>query len=96
VGVPLAVGWIVQVLLASWTHLLPSIGPGTPVQHGRQREILGRAATPRLLALNAGVLLLAIGWPMDLVAPAAVGGTLVAAAVVVSVALALDALRAGR
>ena len=96
VAAPLAVGWIVQVLMASWTHLLPSIGPGTPVQHGRQRAILGWVATPRLLALNGGVVLLAIGWPMGLVAPAAAGGTLVAATVVVSVALAVVALRAGR
>jgi uncharacterized membrane protein len=96
VGAPLTVGWIVQVLMASWTHLLPSIGPGTPVQHGLQRAILGRVATPRLLALNGGVLLLAIGWPMGLAAPVAAGGVLVAAAVVASVALAVLALRAGR
>jgi hypothetical protein len=96
VGAPLAVGWIVQVLMASWTHLLPSIGPGTPVQHGRQRTILGRVATPRLLALNGGVALLAIGWPTGIAWAAAAGGVLVTAAVVVSVALALEALRAGR
>jgi hypothetical protein len=96
VGAPLTVGWIVQVLLASWTHLLPSIGPGTPVQHGRQRAILGRFATPRLLALNGGVLLLSIGWPMGLAAPTGAGGVLVAATVIASVALAASALRAGR
>jgi hypothetical protein len=96
VGAPLAVGWIAQVLMASWTHLLPSIGPGTPVQHGRQRAILGRVATPRLIALNGGVALLAIGWPMSLAGPAAAGGVLVAAAVVASVSLAAVALRAGR
>ena len=96
VGAPLAVGWIAQVLMASWTHLLPSIGPGTPVQHGLQRAILGRVATPRLVALNGGVALLAIGWPTGLAAPAAAGGMLVAAAVVASVALATVALRAGR
>ena len=66
------------------------------MQHGRQRAILGRVATPRLLALNGGVALLAIGWPMGLVVPAAAGGMLVAAAVVASVALAVVALRAGR
>ena len=96
VGAPLAIGWVAQVLMASWTHLLPSIGPGTPVQHGRQRAILGRVATPRLLALNGGVVLLAIGWPTGLVVPAAAGGMLVAGAIVASVALAVVALRAGR
>ncbi len=95
-GAPLTIGWIVQVLLASWTHLLPSIGPGTPVQHGLQRTILGRFATPRLLALNGGVALLAIGWPLGLAWAAAGGGALVAVAVVATVALAAEALQAGR
>ena len=63
VGAPLAVGWVVGVLIASWTHLLPSIGPGGPPEHAAQRRILGRAAPPRVFAFNLGVLLLAVGWP---------------------------------
>ena len=63
VAAPLAVGWVVQVLIASWTHLLPSIGPGDPPAHARQRTVLGRWAVPRLAALNLGTALLAIGWP---------------------------------
>ena len=62
----------------------------------RQRAILGRLATPRLLALNGGVALLAIGWPIGLAVPTAAGGVLVAVAVMVSVTLAVEALRAGR
>lgn len=93
VGVPLALGWVVQVLMASWTHLLPSIGPGGPPDHARQRIVLGRIATARLVALNGGAALLAVGWPGGLPALALTGGLLAGGAVVSSVALALAALR---
>ena len=89
---PLAVGWVVQVLVASWTHLLPSIGPGGPVEHAVQRTLLGRLATPRLVALNLGAALLAIGWPTGIPALAAAGAVLVALAVVSSAGLAWSAL----
>ncbi len=55
VAVPLAIGWVLQVLLGSWSHLIPSIGPGDPVAHARQRRILGQASGVRLVALNLGV-----------------------------------------
>ena len=93
VGAPLAIGWAVQVLIGSWTHLLPSVGNGGPREHGLQREVLGRAATPRLVALNLGTALLAVGWPMGLGVPAGIGALLVAASVVASVGLAASALR---
>ena len=96
VGAPLAIGWIVQVLLASWTHLLPSIGPGGPVAHGRQRVVLGRLATLRLVAFNGGVGLLWWGAAAGSPAIAVVGGVLSGAAIVVSVALAAEAVRVGR
>ncbi len=96
VGPALALGWIVQVLTASWTHLLPSIGPGGPVEHARQRVILGRAATPRLLAFNVGVALLAVGWPLASPGVAMAGGALVGVAIVASVSLAIVAVRVGR
>ncbi|MDH4141394.1 MAG: hypothetical protein OEV61_02175 [Chloroflexota bacterium] len=57
----LAIGWIAQVLVGAWSHLLPAIGPGDPLAHRRQRRILGTAATGRLVALNAGVGLAMIG-----------------------------------
>ena len=90
---PLALGWAVQVLIGSWTHLLPSIGPGGPREHGVQREVLGRVATPRLVALNVGTLLLAVGWPLGIGALAGAGALLAAGAVVASVGLAASALR---
>ncbi len=89
---PLAVGWVAQVLVASWTHLLPSIGPGGPAQHAVQREVLGRAAAPRLFALNTGTVLLAVGWPTGIAALAAAGAALAALAVVSSAGLAWSAL----
>ncbi len=93
VGGPLAIGWVAQVLVASWTHLLPAIGPGTPVDHGVQRVVLGRGARTRLVALNLGAALVALGWPLGLAPVAAIGMALVAVAVVSSVGLAWSALR---
>jgi nitrite reductase (NO-forming) len=93
VAAPLAIGWVVQVLIGSWTHLLPSIGPGGPREHAVQREVLGRAATPRLVALNAGTALLALGWPLGLAVATGAGALLAAGAVVASVGLAASALR---
>jgi len=99
VAAPLVAGWFAQVLVASWTHLLPSIGPGGPAAHARQRVVLGRLATVRLVALNGGTAFLGAGWSglmgdVPLLAPA--GAALVSGAVVTSVVLAIAALRAGR
>ena len=94
VGVPLAIGWVVQVLIGSWTHLIPAVGPGGPVLHARRRAILGRLATLRVVALNAGVGLACVGWPGSIVALAVAGLVLVAVSVLASVTLAVIALRA--
>jgi nitrite reductase (NO-forming) len=94
VGAPLVLGWVVQVLMASWTHLLPAIGPGDPTAHARQRAILGRGATARLVALNAGTALLAVGWPTGSGPLAAAGAILAGAAVIATVGLTALALRA--
>jgi nitrite reductase (NO-forming) len=93
VAAPLAIGWVIQVLIGSWTHLLPSIGPGGPREHAVQREMLGRLATPRLVGLNVGVAFLAVGWPLGIGAAAGFGAVLAAGAVVASVGLAASALR---
>jgi len=96
VGAPLVLGWVAQVLMASWTHLLPSIGPGGPVDHAHQRAILGRVSGLRLLALNAGVALLAVGWPLGIGDMATSGAALVAVALLVTVVLTVLALRVPR
>lgn len=75
---PLIVGWAGLAVLASATHLVPAIGPGDPLNHGRQRALLGRASIPRLVALDAGVAALTIGLPLG-VAPLVAAGALATA-----------------
>ena len=58
---PLAIGWLGQVLVGAWSHLLPNIGPGDGPAHARARQILGRGARVRVAALNIGVALLLVG-----------------------------------
>jgi hypothetical protein len=48
-------------VLASATHLVPAIGPGDPAAHARQRVMLGRWATVRLVAADTGIALSAVG-----------------------------------
>lgn len=73
---PLIVGWVGLAIVGSATHLLPAIGPGGPAAHARQRQLLGRAATTRLVVLNGGVAALAIGLPLRLDTLVAVGAAL--------------------
>lgn len=57
----LVLGWVVQVMIGSWSHLLPAIGPGDPHSHARQRTVLGTVATIRLAAFNGGIALATVG-----------------------------------
>jgi nitrite reductase (NO-forming) len=61
VVLPLVVGWVGQVLLGAASHLLPAVGPGSPERHARQRRILGTGSTARLVALNTGIAVAAVG-----------------------------------
>ena len=61
VAAPLALGWVAQVLIGAWSHLLPAIGPGDGVAHARARDMLGRGARVRVVGLNLGVALLVAG-----------------------------------
>jgi hypothetical protein len=92
---PLIVGWVVQVLIGAWTHLLPAIGPGEMAAHARQRTLLARAAVPRLVALNVGVLLVVLGGPLGSSAANLLGILLVAAAILGSLASFVTALKIG-
>lgn len=93
----LVLGWIAQVLVGSWTHLIPAIGPGDPTAHTRQRAILGTWATPRLVALEVGVgmgTIAALGGPG--LAALGVGGIgLAGASIGSAVVLAALAIRIG-
>ena len=84
---PLIVGWVGLAIVASATHLLPAVGPGDPVIHGRQRQLLGRVATFRLVVLDGGILALAVGLPLGFAALGAVGAVLVALGLGVSAVL---------
>ncbi len=92
---PLVAGWLGITFLASATHLLPAVGPGSPIAHARQRRILGRAAAARLLALDAGCLLLAVGLPLGLDEPARLGATLLAMGALGTTVLLVAAVAAG-
>ena len=88
VAAPLAVGWIAQALVGSWTHLIPAIGPGDPVVHARQRRRLGWGSLPRWTMWNGGLVLVVTG---GVLGNAALGG-LGAAAISGSLVLALGLL----
>lgn len=95
IAAPLAVGWVVQVLIGAWSQLLPAIGPGDFAAHARQRTSLGRAATGRLVALNIGVALVLFGRMINWVWLAEIGVVLGGVAVAASLAILVDALRTG-
>jgi hypothetical protein len=85
-AVPMVAGWLLQELVGSWTHLVPSVTPGSPTDHAAQRRALAFASRSRIVAWNAGIGLAWAGLALD-VAPAAVAGAvLVGAAAAVSVA----------
>ena len=62
---PLVGGFVLQVVLGALSHLLPSIGPGTPDRHAAQRQRLGWAARPRLAWWNVGVGVLSVSTLAD-------------------------------
>jgi hypothetical protein len=89
-------GWLLQELVGSWTHLVPSVTPGDPTIHARQRRILAVASRTRLVAWNVGLGTLWAGLVLDETALSVGGGALLAGAVVVSVTLLARSLTAGR
>jgi hypothetical protein len=60
-ALPLGLGWAAQILVGSWSHLVPAVGPGSPQQHARQRTGLALAIVGQYLALpliaQAGIVL---------------------------------------
>ena len=90
-GIPLVIGWVLQVMVGSWSHLIPALGPGDPVARAVRRDLLGRAAAARLAAFNAGVLLAWIGIAAGLPALTLVGASSLGLAVAASLGLAAAA-----
>lgn len=95
IGGPLVAGWVGLAILGSATHLLPAVGPGDPAAHGRQRALLGRFAGARLIAADAGVAGLSIGWPLHAEGLLMAGAGLLAVALAATAALLLGAIRLG-
>jgi hypothetical protein len=89
---PLALGWAAQALMGSWSHLVPAVGPGSPVVHARQRVVLGRWATPRVVLAEVGVALVTVGIPLGQGPLVELGLVLVAGCAIVAVALLAMAL----
>jgi nitrite reductase (NO-forming) len=72
-AVPLVAGWVVQVLVGSWGHLLPAVGPGSVNAHARQRATLGRWPAGRVAGFNVGVVFLWVGLASERL-PFVIGG----------------------
>jgi nitrite reductase (NO-forming) len=67
------VGWALQTLLGAWLYLLPMARPGHPEERRRQLAATEFARTIELIALNAGVAMMALagaGWVVDTVGTA--------------------------
>jgi hypothetical protein len=93
--VPLVAGWLLQELVGSWTHLVPSVTPGGPADHAAQRRALAFASRSRLVAWNAGIGLAWAGLALELAPMAVAGAALVAVPLALSVAtLAVSLTRA--
>jgi hypothetical protein len=95
-AVPVVAGWIGQVLVGAWTHLVPAIGPGDQARHAVQRRWLGWGATPRWLIWNGGVALATVGLLVRADALAAAGGLAVCAALLTGLGLLMVSIAAGR
>ena len=90
---PIVLGWAMQALIGSWSHLVPAVGPGSPEVHARQRVVLGRWATPRVVLAQVGVALVSAGLPEGATWLLHPGLVLVAGSAIISVALLAVALR---
>lgn len=95
-AVPMVGGWLLQELVGSWTHLVPSVTPGSPADHAAQRRALAFASRTRLVAWNAGIAAAWAGLALDIAQLSAVGATLVGLALVASVATLAKSLTLAR
>ncbi|HSI99564.1 MAG TPA: hypothetical protein VLA59_04190, partial [Patescibacteria group bacterium] len=84
-AVPMVAGWLLQELVGSWTHLVPSVTPGSPTDHAAQRRALAFASRTRLVAWNLGVGLAWAGLALGLTAVVIAGAVAIGGAAAVSV-----------
>lgn len=95
-AVPMVAGWLLQELVGSWTHLVPSVTPGSPADHAAQRRVLAFASRSRLVAWNAGIGLAWAGLGLEMPPMAAAGAIAIGAAAVTSVVTLARALTLAR
>ena len=96
VAIPLVAGWMLQELVGSWTHLAPSVTPGSAARNAAQRRALSPGSRVRPLAWNLGVAAAWLGLALGAPLLAAAGAITLGAAVVASVATLARALTVGR
>jgi nitrite reductase (NO-forming) len=88
-------GWILQTLLGAWQYLLPMARPGHPDERRRFLSVMEFAWPLQLLALNGGLVLMALrgaGWTSSGVGSVGVGLALGGAALALVKAWAYPAL----
>lgn len=73
-------GWALQTLLGAWQYLLPMARPGHPDERRRWLAAIEVGGTVQVLALNAGVAVLALSGAGVLQGPAALAGAILALA----------------
>ena len=91
-GMPLLGGWVIQVLVGAWTHLLPAVAARGHDVRAAQRTLLGRWPWARLVAWNGGVLLAWAGLSAGMLPVALAGIAAFTAAALVSAGLVFAAL----
>ena len=93
-AVPMVAGWMLQELVGSWTHLVPSVTVGDAASHARQRRVLATASRTRLIAWNAGIGLawigISSGGPLAIAGLALVGVALLGSLVLLARALTIQ------
>ena len=92
---PFTAGWMGLALLASATHLVPSVGPGGPHAHTDQRRLLGRGGAARLAIADLGIAALVAGATLGLPTLEAAGVLLAAVALLATTALIAVAVARG-
>lgn len=95
-ALPMVAGWLLQELVGSWTHLVPSVTPGSPADHAAQRRVLAFGSRSRLVAWNAGIGLAWAGLALEMPAMVAAGAIAIGAAAVTSVVTLARALTLAR
>lgn len=89
---PFVAGWMGLAVLASATHLVPSVGPGGPRAHTAQRVLLGRGGALRLALADIGIALLVVGYPvaagvLPAIGAALLGTTVLSTTILIAVAV---------